>query len=124
MSDDLLIPKDKIDPKYLAQDNPDLWTEDKLEEYAKKHSHGVSDRSRGTYTICDIHRLIYHKILDKPESLVEKDVQAEVIQLLEQAFVIAKKTDARLRMYKHDFDEGWWEEEKNKHKEWMKELRK
>jgi GH35 family endo-1,4-beta-xylanase len=124
MSDDLLIPKDKIDPKYLAQDNPDLWTEDKLEEYAKKHSHGVSDRSRGTYTICDIHRLIYHKILSKPETLVEKDVQAEVIQLLEQAFVIAKKTDARLRMYKHDFDEGWWEEEKNKHEEWMKELKR
>jgi hypothetical protein len=38
--------------------------------------------------------------------------------------VIAKKTDARLRMYKHDFDEGWWEEEKKKHEDWMKELRK
>tara|TARA_B110000305_G_C19384254_1_gene611327 strand:- start:713 stop:1147 length:435 start_codon:yes stop_codon:yes gene_type:complete len=120
VTDDLGI---AIDKAYITGKKPVNWTEDTLEQYAKKAAPRVAEKVRGTYSICDIHRMIYHRILDSPESLSEPTVQKEVQQLLEQAFAIAKKTDARLRMYKNNFDEGWWEEERAKHNEWMEELK-
>jgi GH35 family endo-1,4-beta-xylanase len=123
MKDDL---GNEIDPAYLTKNGGKggtLWTEKRLEEYGEKSAKAVAGNARGSYSICDIHRLIYHKILDQPETLVEKDVQDEVMFLLEQAFAIAKKTDARLRMYKNNYDQDWWEEERAKHADWMKELK-
>ena len=119
MKDDL---GNEIDPAYVKKKGT-MWTEEKLEKYGEDQGKKVAGKARGTYTICDIHRMIYHRILDNPESLVEKDVQNEVSLLLESAFAIAKKTDARLRMYKNNYDQDWWEEERAKHADWMKELK-
>ena len=119
MKDDL---GNDIDPAYVKKKGT-MWTEDKLEEYGKAQAKKVAGNARGTYTICDIHRMIYHRILDNPQSLTSPIIQNEVKLLLESAFAIAKKTDARLRMYKNNYDETWWEEERAKHEEWMKELK-
>jgi len=56
-------------------------------------------------TICEVHRQIYAGILsDRPKD--------ELIELLEKAYSMGKRMDAKLRQYKFDYDEGWWEKNK------------
>ena len=49
-------------------------------------------------TICEVLREIYD-LAEEPE----------IRSRCEEAIVMAKKMDARLRHYKYNYDEGWWE---------------
>ncbi len=59
-------------------------------------------------SICEVHRELYdlvHANLSGPalEAFTEK---------LEEAYAMAKKMQAKLRQYKENYDEGWWERQK------------
>ena len=92
-----------------------LRTDDEILKYAE--SKIFSKKIRGTYTICDMHRMLYNLISDGKD-------KEEQLYILERAFVTAKKMDAKLRMYKHDYEEDWYENEKKNHQKWIKELKK
>lgn len=51
-------------------------------------------------TICEVHREIYDKCASLPE----------VQDLVLEAFVMAKKMDAKLRSHKEDWDAGFYTE--------------
>ena len=103
--------KKDFDPKVTGVH---LRTDEEILDYSETKV--LSNRVRGTYTICDIHRMIY-KSVDSGDNIEETKY------LLERAFVIAKKMDAKLRMYKHDYDDNWYQNEKKSHSEWIKELK-
>lgn len=58
-------------------------------------------------TICEVHREIYRELIkrDKHDFLLEK---------VEEVFNMGKKMSNKLRQYKYNYDDGWWEENKNK----------
>lgn len=66
-----------------------------------------SDKSQKFRTICEVHREIYDLIYELPDS--ERKNQIE--EKLEEAFLMAKKMNAKLRQYKNNYDDGWWERE-------------
>jgi len=60
-------------------------------------------------SICEVHRELYdlvHANLSGPalEAFTEK---------LEEAYAMAKKMQAKLRQYKENYDEGWWERQRD-----------
>lgn len=57
-------------------------------------------------TICEVHRQIYRKVID---SELSPDLANEIISLLEKAYGMGKKMDMKLRQYKNNYDEDWWE---------------
>jgi len=60
-------------------------------------------------TICEVHREIYDIIcteLDNHPAFEDIEVR------LDEAYTMAKKMDAKLRQYAHNYDDGWWEQEK------------
>jgi len=59
-------------------------------------------------TICEVHREI-HDILIETPNLDDKLVN-QIIDLLEEAYRMGKKMNYKLRQYKNNYDEGWWEE--------------
>jgi len=61
-------------------------------------------------TICEVHREIYD-ILNDDETL-EFKVKDEIIELLEEAYLMAKKMNGKLHQYKKNYDDGWWEKQK------------
>jgi hypothetical protein len=56
----------------------------------------------GLRTICEVHREMH-------DLVIEKDYDEKLIQLLEESFVMAKKMNNKLRQYKFNYDDGWWE---------------
>ncbi len=64
-------------------------------------------------TICEVHREIYD-ILDNidEEEVLECEVKDNIIKLLEEAYLMAKKMNQKLQQYKYNYDDGWWEKEK------------
>ena len=56
-------------------------------------------------TICEVHREIY--------DIIHATENNELKDLLNEAYVMAKKMDAKLRQYKNNYDDGWWEKEKD-----------
>lgn len=60
-------------------------------------------------TICEVHREMYDILY---EDLVS-DRREEVLSRLEEAYSMAKKMDAKLRQYKNNYDDGWWEQERD-----------
>jgi hypothetical protein len=95
-----------------------LKSEEELDEYANSRKAHVRKKDFDkSYTICDIQRKIY-QLVDKGD----KNDADEIKKLLEIAYVIAKKMDARLKMYKMEQDEEWYESAKKSHKEWIDEL--
>ena len=55
-------------------------------------------------TICEVHREIY----DACDEMSERE-KTKVQELVLEAFIMAKKMDAKLREYKSDWDEGFFE---------------
>lgn len=55
-------------------------------------------------TICEVHREIYDIIYDQDNE--------ELKDLLNEAYGLAKKMDAKLRQYKNNYDNDWWEKER------------
>ncbi len=62
----------------------------------------IQENPHTKQTVCEIHRRIYRE-------LVRRDPKDPLIPLLQQAFDMAKKMGNKLRKYKYDYDEGWWE---------------
>lgn len=60
-------------------------------------------------TICEVHRELYDILF---EEMKENDQYDRVLDMLEEAYGMAKKMDAKLRQYKHNYDDNWWEKER------------
>ena len=58
-------------------------------------------------TICDVHRDVYHFV--KTLSNLTDDEKAFIQQRIEVAFKMGKSMDAKLRQYKDNYDENWWD---------------
>ena len=57
-------------------------------------------------TICEVHREIYDIVYDNmPDGPAKQDIENK----LEEAFLMAKKMNDKLRQYKFDYDDNWWE---------------
>jgi len=106
-----------IERKKQTEEENELY----LEEYGERSK--VSGAANGSFTICDIHRRIYRMVVDEVDKLSSKDKQEELKYYIQRAYTIAKKTDAKLRQYKHNYDDEWYKQEKTKHKEWVNELK-
>jgi hypothetical protein len=62
----------------------------------------IQEKPHSKKTICELHRCIYRE-------LVRRDPKDPLIPLLQQAFDMAKKMGNKLRKYKDDYDDGWYE---------------
>jgi hypothetical protein len=60
-------------------------------------------------TICEVHREIYDIV---EEELHGNPYYDEVLDKLQEAYGYAKKMDAKLRQYKNNYDDDWWEKER------------
>lgn len=67
-------------------------------------------------TICEVHREIHDAVMSE-----EYD---KIIPLLEDAYLMAKKMDLKLRQYAYKYDDGWYEQQKPSLVELKKELRR
>ena len=70
-------------------------------------------------TICEVHREIY----DLAENL-EEPFRTQLQELVVDAFIMAKKMDAKLKSYKADWDAGFYELNKDRSKDREKRLKK
>ena len=71
-------------------------------------------------TICEVHREIWD-ILD--QKITDEEIRKECIEKIEEAYLMAKKMDKKLRQYKFNYDDDWWEKQKNEILQSKKELR-
>lgn len=72
-------------------------------------------------TICEVHREIYDLVCDHmPDSKDKETIENK----LEEAFNMAKKMEKKLRQYKFNYDDGWWEIESEKIRNEKFELRR
>lgn len=62
----------------------------------------IQETPHSRQTICEIHRRMYRE-------LVARDPNDPLIPLLQRAFDMAKRMGNKLRKYKYDYDEDWWE---------------
>lgn len=74
----------------------------------KKTSDPVYKKNMGR-TICEVHREMYD---DLYENFKDHPSFESISDKLQEAYTMAKKMDAKLRQYKHNYDDGWWEIEK------------
>ena len=59
-------------------------------------------------TICEVHREIYDLIHQHHQ---DSPVYRDIVERLHTAFHMAKRMNAKLRQYKNNYDDAWWEEE-------------
>lgn len=71
-------------------------------------------------TICEVHREIWD-ILD--QKITDEEIRKECFEKIEEAYLMAKKMDKKLRQYKFNYDDDWWEKQKNEILQSKKELR-
>lgn len=65
----------------------------------------------GARTICEVHREIYDILYDNFKDTSQFE---ELTNKLQEAYTMAKKMNAKLKQYKHDYDKDWWEKESRK----------
>ena len=70
-------------------------------------------------TICEVHREMYDIICE----MNDDDAKNLLQEKIEEAFNMAKKMDAKLRQYKFNYDDKWWEKESQKIKNEKHQLR-
>jgi hypothetical protein len=70
-------------------------------------------------TICEVHREIY----DATEGL-EETVQSKIRELVIDAFIMGKKRDGKLKEYKNDWDQGFYELNGDRAEDRAKRLKK
>lgn len=70
------------------------------------NSQRPSSERKHKETICDVHRDIYHTLLSN--ELSPEDIQF-LKERVEIAFKMGKSMDAKLRQYKNNYDNDWWE---------------
>ena len=73
---------------------------------AKKKPSVKDPRVNKFRSICEVHREIY-------EALVDGKNQEDIVKLLEEVYVMGKKMDAKLQQYKNNWDNDWWEKNRN-----------
>ena len=75
-------------------------------EYKGNPDNGTRRRE----TICDVHRDVYQELL-KANSIesINPEKLKYVLSRIETAFTMAKSMDAKLRQYKFNYDDQWWE---------------
>jgi hypothetical protein len=82
-----------------------------MKEKFKTKQPSVKDpRVSTNRTICEVHREMYEVFLnDKslPDSFANK-----MIDLIEEAYIMAKKMNAKLSQYKHNWDDSFWEKQR------------
>lgn len=71
-------------------------------------------------TICEVHRELYEKIIG---SNLNKEEKNKMVNLLEEAYEMGKKMNNKLRQYKFNYDDAWWEKNKT-YGEKLKEMKK
>jgi hypothetical protein len=109
----------------MNDDNNEIFEEQSLIEISEKHKKSMNGPINKTYTICDIHRQMY-RIVNKIHNNKATMTKTEIDQfnyLMERAYHFAKKMNYKLRQYKGGYDDGWYANEANQHKEWSQELR-
>lgn len=74
-----------------------------------KASDAVYKKQMGR-TICEVHREIYDELY---ENFKDHPAYEMIAAKLQESYTMAKKMDAKLRQYKHNYDEDWWEKEKS-----------
>jgi hypothetical protein len=62
----------------------------------------IKENPHSKQTVCELHRRIYRE-------LMRRDPNDPLIPLLQQAFDFTKKIANKLRAYKNDYDDGWYE---------------
>jgi len=70
-------------------------------------------------SICEVHRELY----DLAHANLSGAALAEFTAKLEEAYTMAKKMQAKLRQYKGNYDEGWWERQQEEIVNAKEELR-
>jgi hypothetical protein len=76
-----------------------------------KKKPSVKDKRVSSFrTICEVHREIYDLVSKK--GLLDVKISEQIIDLLEEAYAMAKKMNSKLSQYKHGYDDGWWEKER------------
>ena len=61
-------------------------------------------------TICEVHREMYRQIYTLYEKgEIEENDYKLFTSRLEEAFNYAKKMNNKLRQYKYNYDDGWWQ---------------
>jgi hypothetical protein len=71
-------------------------------------------------TICEVHREIFDEL---HENFQDHKSYEQIANKLQEAYTMAKKMDAKLRQYAFNYDDGWWEKEKQSVIEEKLELR-
>lgn len=69
---------------------------------------GLTSQAASKRTICEVHRELY----DLAHAHLKDAALQEFTDKLEEAYAMAKKMQAKLRQYKENYDEGWWERQK------------
>ena len=70
-------------------------------------------------SICEVHRELY----DLAHANLSGSALQEFTDKLEECYTMAKKMQAKLRQYKHNYDEGWWERQQDEIVNAKEELR-
>jgi hypothetical protein len=69
-------------------------------------------------TICEVHREIYRML--KADGVKDDSL---LVELLYEAYIMAKKMSQKLRQYKHNYDDNWWKKNNPRFGEFMDELK-
>jgi len=76
----------------------------------KKQPSVKNPRTSPHRTICEVHREMYEVFLNDPT--VDVDFSNKMIDLIEEAYIMAKKMNAKLSQYKNNWDESFWEKQR------------
>ena len=68
--------------------------------------HFAPQRAHLKRTICEVHREMSDILYDHYRDGQHYDT---LMDKLQEAFTMAKKMQAKLRQYKYNYDEDWWE---------------
>lgn len=66
---------------------------------------GLTSGAGNKRSICEVHRELY----DLAHAHLTGATLQEFTDKLEEAYMMGKKMQAKLRQYKGNYDEGWWE---------------
>lgn len=121
------------DPEY---DGPEFETEEELFDYFENFEWGGNNRfgvhqppiidrdsQKMHVTLCNMLRRCSW-IIKNHVTFENDELKKETMYLLERSFLFGKKMDARLRMYKNNFDKDWYEIEKKVYDQFLDQLDK
>jgi hypothetical protein len=63
-------------------------------------------------TICEVHREVYrelYNVFHNNGGTISQESFDYLTTHMEEAFEYAKKMNNKLRQYKHNYDDGWWQ---------------